>query len=66
MKSEHDYRSSSQRMFRLPYNPASGIPTEPKKAGTRWLDEEEFVRLFRWLEDPDALSTRPTHAPFEF
>jgi integrase len=60
MKSEHDYRSSSQRRFRLPYNPASGIPTEPKKVGTRWLDEEEFVRLYRWLEDPDA----PVHPPY--
>jgi integrase len=60
MKSEHDYRSSSQRRFRLPYNPASGIPTEPKKVGTRWLDEDEFVRLFRWLEDPDS----PVHPPY--
>jgi integrase len=60
MKSEHDYRSSSQRRFRLPYNPASGIPTEPKKVGTRWLDEDEFVRLFRWLEDPDT----PVHPPY--
>lgn len=60
MKSEHDYRSSCQRRFRLPYNPASGIPTEPKKVGTRWLDEEEFVRLYRWLEDPDA----PVHPPY--
>jgi integrase len=60
MKSEHDYRSSSQRRFRLPYNPASGIPTEPKNVGTRWLDEDEFVRLFRWLEDPDA----PVHPPY--
>jgi integrase len=60
MKSEHDYRSSSQRRFRLAYNPASGIPTEPKKVGTRWLDEQEFVRLYRWLEDPDA----PVHPPY--
>ena len=41
MKSEHDYRSASQRRFRLVYNPAAGIPTEPKKVGTRWLEEEE-------------------------
>ena len=60
MKSEHDYRSSAQRRFRLPYNPASGIPTEVKKVGTRWLDEYEFVQLFRWLEAPDA----PVHPPY--
>jgi integrase len=28
--------------------------------GTRWLDEEEFVRLYRWLECPDA----PVHPPY--
>lgn len=60
MKAEHDYRSTSQRRFRLVYNPAAGIPTEPKKVGTRWLDEEEFVRLYRWLECPDA----PVHPPY--
>ena len=60
MKSEHDYRSASQRRFSLVYNPAAGIPTEPKKVGTRWLDEEEFVRLYRWLECPDA----PVHPPY--
>ena len=60
LKSEHDYRSASQRRFRLVYNPAAGIPTEPKKVGTRWLDEEEFVRLYRWLECPDT----PVHPPY--
>jgi len=60
LKSEHDYRSASQRRFRLVYNPAAGIPTEPKKVGTRWLDEEEFLRLYRWLECPDA----PVHPPY--
>ena len=60
MKSEHDYRSASQRRFRLVYNPAAGIPTEPKNVGTRWLDEEEFLRLYRWLECPDA----PVHPPY--
>jgi len=60
LKSEHDYRSTSQRRFRLVYNPAAGIPTEPKNVGTRWLDEEEFVRLYRWLECPDA----PVHPPY--
>ncbi|RUW50313.1 site-specific integrase [Mesorhizobium sp. M1A.F.Ca.ET.072.01.1.1] len=60
LKSEHDYRSISVRRFRLIYNPAAGIPTEPKNVGTRWLDEEEFVRLYRWLESPDA----PVHPPY--
>jgi integrase len=60
LKSEHDYRSASQRRFRLVYNPAAGIPTEPKKVGTRWLDEEEFLRLYRWLERPDT----PVHPPY--
>jgi integrase len=60
LKSEHDYRGMSQRRFRLVYNPAAGIPTEPKKVGTRWLDEEEFVRLYRWLECPDT----PVHPPY--
>lgn len=60
MKAEHDYRSSAPRRFRLVYNPAAGIPTEPKTVGTRWLEEEEFVRLYRWLEHPDT----SVHPPY--
>jgi len=60
MKSEHDYRTTSPRRFQLFNNPAGGIPTEPKVVGTRWLDEDEFVRLYRWLECPDA----PVHPPY--
>lgn len=60
IKSEHDYRSTSPRRFRLFNNPAAGIPTEPKVVGTRWLDEQEFVQLYRWLEFPDA----PVHPPY--
>ena len=60
IKSEHDYRSTSQRRFKLVHNPAASIPTEPKVAGTRWLDENEFVQLYRWLEYPDA----PVHPPY--
>src|SRR5580704_14166125 len=52
IKSEHDYRSSAPRRFKLTSNPAGGIPTEPKVVGTRWLVEEEFVRLYHWLECP--------------
>jgi len=54
MKSDNDYRQQSVRRFRLPFNPATGIPTEPKVNGTRWLDEDEFVQLYRWLERPDT------------
>ncbi len=60
LKSEHDYRSASHRRFQLVYNPAAGIPTEPKNVGTRWLDVEEFLRLYRWLECPDT----PVHPPY--
>jgi integrase len=60
LKSELDYRHSSPRRFGLVLNPAAGIPTESKVVGTRWLDEEEFVRLYRWLECPDA----PVHPPY--
>ena len=60
MKAEHDYRNTSLRRFRLIYNPAAGIPTEPKRVGTRWLDEGEFGHLWRWLECPDV----PVHPPY--
>jgi integrase len=60
IKSEHDYRSTAPRRFKLASNPAGGIPTEPKVVGTRWLNEDEFVRLYRWLECPDA----PVHPPY--
>lgn len=54
MKSDNDYRNASPRRFRIPFNPATGIPTEPKVQGTRWLSEDEFVQLYRWLECPDT------------
>jgi integrase len=60
MKAERDYRSTSPRRFKLAHNPADGIPTESKTVGTRWLNENEFVQLFRWLEYPDA----PVHPPY--
>ncbi len=60
MKSDNDYRHASPRRFRIPFNPASGIPTEPKVQGTRWLGEDEFVRLYRWLECPDT----PVHPSY--
>lgn len=60
MKSELDYRSSAPRRFGIVVNPAAGIPTEPKRAGTRWLAEDEFLCLYRWLERPDT----PVHPPY--
>lgn len=60
IKAEHDYRSPAPRRFKLYNNPAGGIPTEPKVVGTRWLDEDEFVCLYRWLECPDS----PVHPPY--
>lgn len=60
LKSELDYRNASARRFRLVYNPAAGIPTEPKTVGTRWLGEDEFAHLWRWLECPDT----PVHPPY--
>jgi hypothetical protein len=53
-----DNRSASAAAFRLVYNPAADIPTEPN-VGIRWLDEEEFLRLYRWFECHDA-SVHPT------
>jgi integrase len=60
IKSEHDYRTEGPRRFKIAVNPAGCIPTEPKVVGTRWLNEDEFVRLFRWLEHPDS----PVHPPY--
>lgn len=54
MKSEHDYRSTSPRRFNLVSNPAASIPTEPKVRGERWLREEEWVQMWRWLQNPDV------------
>lgn len=60
IKAEHDYRSATPRRFKLASNPAGGIPTEPKVVGTRWLNDDEFVQLYRWLECPDT----PVHPPY--
>ena len=60
LKSEHDYRSTSPRRFGLVQNPAAAIPSEPYVPGSRWLNEDEFRRLYRWLECPDT----PVHPPY--
>jgi integrase len=66
-RSQADGRSVSLRLTskgkkaiaRDPFE-AAGIPTEPKVLGTRWLDEDEFVQLYRWLEYPDT----DVHPPY--
>jgi integrase len=60
MRSEIDYRQSTARRFRILHNPAAGIPTETKIPGTRWLRENEFVRLYRWLDCPSS----PVHPSY--
>lgn len=60
MKSELDYRQPVSRRFGIVHNPAAGIPTEPKIAGTRWLTEEEFVCLYNWLDNPSS----PVHPSY--
>jgi integrase len=60
LKSELDYRNTSKRRFGLVQNPVAGIPSEPYVPGNRWLDEDEFRRLYRWLECPDT----PVHPPY--
>lgn len=62
MKSEHDYRNSSARRFKLVMNPAAGIPTEPKNPGTRWLRPDEYRQLYDWLTCPDVT----IHAPYTY
>lgn len=53
MRSEMDYRNTSPRRFRIIHNPADAIPVEPRKAGTRWLNEAEWVQVWQWCEQPD-------------
>lgn len=53
MRSEMDYRNTSPRRFKLIHNPADAIPVEPRKAGTRWLNEVEWVQVWQWCEQPD-------------
>lgn len=59
MRSEMDYRSTSPRRFKLIHNPADSIPVEPRKAGTRWLNEAEWVQVWRWTENPDMRLHKP-------
>lgn len=58
LRADNDYRQPGrQRRFMLERNPAEAIPTEPKKAGERWLSTDEFGQVYRWLEAPDSTVT---------
>lgn len=51
LKSQNDYRTDSElkERFGITANPASGIPTEPKGKGDRWLSVDELVAFWKWL-----------------
>lgn len=51
LKSQNDYRTTSPLIerFGIASNPASGIPTEPKVKGERWLSIDELVAFWKWL-----------------
>jgi len=51
LKSQNDYRTHSElkERFGLTLNPATGIPTEPKSTGDRWLSIDELVAFWKWL-----------------
>lgn len=48
IRSQNDYRSKAHDKFRIKQNPAADIPTEPKRAGTRWLSSNEVRSLYHW------------------
>lgn len=48
IRSQNDYRSKAHDKFKIRTNPAADIPTEPKKAGTRWLSVPELRSLYHW------------------
>lgn len=58
LRSESDYRLNQPRRFKLAMNPAESIPTEPRKAGERWLTIDEFVTLYDWLGRAKVQSSR--------
>jgi integrase len=50
IRAQNDYRTASvQVRFGITANPAANIPTEPKKAGERWLSREELLAFWKWL-----------------
>lgn len=62
LKSQNDYRTHSElkERFGLTSNPASGIPTEPKVKGDRWLSTDELVSFWKWLHIGYRNSNRNT------
>lgn len=52
IKAQNDYRNrSTDKRYRLTYNPAENIPTEPKVPGVRWLSPVELRAVWQWLEN---------------
>lgn len=62
LKSQSDYRTTSElkQRFAIEHNPASGIPTEPKVSGKRWLSHDELVAFWRWLHQGGRNANRNT------
>lgn len=62
IRSQNDYRTHSELKdrFGITSNPASGIPTEPKVTGERWLSFDELVAFWKWLHQGGRNSNRNT------
>jgi integrase len=48
IKSQNDYRAHRPDHYRLIFNPAENIPTEPKVPGDRWLSLDELRAFWNW------------------
>lgn len=62
IRAQNDYRTASavQKRFGIVTNPAASIPTEPKVAGERWLDEAELRAFWKWLRHGTQHANRNT------
>lgn len=62
IRAEKDYRSTAPRRFFIEKNPASDIPSEPKKAGERWLTIDELREFWKWLHIREPHNPKQHHA----
>lgn len=60
LRTQNDYRSKSFDKFGIKANPASNIPTEPKRPGERWLSMDELFPFWKWLDYGTAHTNRNT------
>jgi integrase len=62
IRSQNDYRTHSELKdrFGITSNPATGIPTEPKVTGERWLSFDELVAFWKWLHQGGRNANRNT------